>query len=72
VLDRDARITLLLTDVQMPNMDGYDLARRATSLRPGLSIVFMSGADPGREGFPFVRKPFSLKQLEAVVGPACH
>jgi DNA-binding response OmpR family regulator len=36
---------LLLTDVNMPRMDGYTLARRAHELRPGLPIIMVTGRD---------------------------
>src|SRR5690242_20999308 len=40
-------ISLLLTDVQMPRMEGVSLAASARKLFPRLPIVFMSGnADP--------------------------
>ena len=34
---------LLFTDVVLPEMSGMHLAQRATKLRPGLRVVFMSG-----------------------------
>ncbi|HEY2323077.1 MAG TPA: response regulator [Thermoanaerobaculia bacterium] len=36
-------IDLLLTDVIMPGIDGYELARKIVSERPGIKVVFMSG-----------------------------
>jgi signal transduction histidine kinase len=36
-------IDLLLTDVIMPELNGHDLAIRLRDLRPGLSVLFMSG-----------------------------
>ena len=35
--------TLLLTDIVMPEMDGIELARRASELDPTLKIMFITG-----------------------------
>ena len=35
--------TLLLTDIVMPEMDGIELARRASELDPDLKIMFITG-----------------------------
>ena len=37
---REEPFTLLLTDIVMPEMDGIELARRATELDPDLKIMF--------------------------------
>jgi CheY-like chemotaxis protein len=67
LLMRDSRIELLLTDVRMPGMNGYDLAALARRSRPHLRIVVMSGDDRGREGYKLVRKPFSRQQIAEIV-----
>jgi len=36
-------INLLITDVVMPEMNGYDLARKIISLYPEIKILFVSG-----------------------------
>jgi PAS domain S-box-containing protein len=38
-----SQIDLLLTDVVMPGTSGKEVADRATELRPGLKVLFMSG-----------------------------
>jgi CheY-like chemotaxis protein len=65
---------LLLTDVVLPEMSGMHLAQRATKLRPGLRVVFMSGhIDPraGHAALPagavLLRKPFPPDELARVV-----
>lgn len=35
--------TLLLTDIVMPEMDGIELARKASELDPHLKIMFITG-----------------------------
>ncbi len=62
-----ASVSLLLSDVQMPGMDGVSLARALREERPELAVLLMSGyaADHGamREiasgAFPFLAKPFT-------------
>jgi CheY-like chemotaxis protein len=68
----DKSISLLMTDVQMPGMDGLELARRAIQIRPGLAVVIMSARDYSDAGFTFVQKPFSQRRLEQVVGDWCR
>ena len=64
-------ISLLMTDVIMPEMNGKDLARRLTAAHPGLKTLFMSGytadviAHHGilEENVAFIQKPFSMNEL---------
>jgi two-component system cell cycle sensor histidine kinase/response regulator CckA len=39
----DGRIDLLLTDVTMPELNGWQLARKLTAQRPDMKVIFMSG-----------------------------
>ncbi len=68
-------LDLLITDVIMPEMNGRELSHRLTSRFPALKRLFMSGytsdviANHGvlDEGFEFIQKPFTIKELAAKV-----
>ena len=66
-ISADERIAMLITDVQMPIMDGFELASRAREKRPDMPIVLMSGRVLGRPDFPVMKKPFSRPQLAEIV-----
>ena len=54
-------IDLLVTDVEMPQVDGFDLQEQLRQLRPGTKLLVISGAlhsDIKGEDFPLLRKPF--------------
>lgn len=64
-------ISLLITDVIMPEMNGRDLVEKLKKISPGLNYLFMSGypadviAPSGvlEAGVQFIQKPFSAKNL---------
>ncbi len=68
-------IHLLLTDVVMPEMNGWALAKSLLPTNPQLKCLFMSGytsdiiAQQGilDEGVQFIQKPFSKKDLASKV-----
>ena len=68
-------ISLLVTDVVMPEMNGRDLAGTFSSLYPQAKCLFMSGytadviAHQGvlEKGVFFIQKPFSAKGIAAIV-----
>src|SRR5260370_12194786 len=43
---REEPFQLLLTDIVMPEMDGIELARRASELDPDMKIMFITGFPP--------------------------
>ncbi|MGH9861960.1 MAG: diguanylate cyclase domain-containing protein [Candidatus Acidiferrales bacterium] len=70
--DSDAgAIHLLLTDVMMPGMTGWELAKRIRIRHPEVRVVYMSGYaddDAVRQGLldpsvDFLQKPFTLEML---------
>jgi PAS domain S-box-containing protein len=69
--DCKERIDILITDVVMPGMGGRELAKRLLSLRPGISVLYLSGytedavATQGAlgPGTAFLQKPFTLQNL---------
>jgi CheY-like chemotaxis protein len=64
-------IDLMLTDVVMPGINGRELGKRATQIRPGLKVLYMTGyssnavVHQGRldEGVDLVEKPVSQAKL---------
>ncbi len=68
---REEPFTLLLTDIVMPEMDGIELARRATELDPDHKVMFITGfaavalnpdSNAPREA-KVLSKPFHLREL---------
>ncbi|MDQ0439434.1 two-component system cell cycle response regulator CpdR [Kaistia dalseonensis] len=68
---REEPFTLLLTDIVMPEMDGIELARRATELDPDLKVMFITGfaavalnpdSNAPKEA-KVLSKPFHLRDL---------
>jgi CheY-like chemotaxis protein len=71
-------IDLLLTDMEMPQMNGLALYRNILTERPGIKALVMSGDLQWRDqlavnGLPFLQKPFTpsaLRQsIQALLGP---
>jgi CheY-like chemotaxis protein len=75
LLDEGQQVTLLFTDVVMPDMSGRQLADRARAKRPSLKVLYTTGytrnaimhngmLDPGTN---LLTKPFSIEELAVKV-----
>lgn len=68
-------ISLLVTDILMPHMNGRDLADRVASIRPAIKVLYISAYSAEilaahnlcPEGSDYVKKPFNQKTLAAKV-----
>lgn len=66
-LATNKRIEILVTDINMPGMDGYALAEAATQMREDLKVIVLSGRASGENRFPLVREPFLERDLKKVM-----
>lgn len=67
LLRRRPEIEILITDVNMPGMDGYQVADRACELRRDLQVILLSGRETDSHGFPMISKPFLQRDLTRVM-----
>jgi signal transduction histidine kinase/ActR/RegA family two-component response regulator len=80
ILNSDARVDLLLTDVVMPGLNGRRLAEEAVTRRPGLKVLYMTGYTRNAivhngvldVGTHLLTKPFTLAQLERALKGVLH
>lgn len=70
---REQNFDLLITDINLPDGSGLDVAREALRQNPTLPVIICSGHDLrgvaeslGPTAHP-LRKPFDLDELEALV-----
>jgi PAS domain S-box-containing protein len=73
--DVSGKLDLVLTDLVMPGMGGYELAGELTQRYPEVRVLFMSGytedsaarRDILHQGSAFLQKPFSVADLSNAV-----
>ena len=73
--EHEGPIQLLLTDIVMPGMSGYDLSREVLRRKPGTPALYMSAlpndvlVEQGRlaPGLPSIEKPFTDAELRAAL-----
>ncbi|WP_077034946.1 response regulator [Pelomonas sp. KK5] len=70
---REQRVDLLMTDINLPDCSGLDVAREALQQHPGLPVILCSGDDArdvarslGASAYP-LRKPVDLDELDALI-----
>jgi CheY-like chemotaxis protein len=69
------RVSVILTDIVMPGMDGTSMAHRLRERLPELPVLFMSGHTPdprahdhlAEPGVAFLAKPFTRGALDAAI-----
>lgn len=72
VLARNPDVDLVVTDVVMPGISGFHVARGARHRRPPAKVLMMSAYAPGLVDAQlppggFLPKPFRLRELERAV-----
>jgi signal transduction histidine kinase len=71
ILESDTPIDLLFTDIVMPEgMSGYELARAALRLRPGLRILYTTGYAvelSDHDGHQMLHKPYVRRDLARTI-----
>lgn len=70
ILRGHPEIELLISDIKMPRLGGYELAQGALEIRPDLKVLFMTGysteAPPSfirERAIQTLQKPFNVIQL---------
>jgi CheY-like chemotaxis protein len=73
ILESDTPIDLLVSDIKMPGLNGYQLAEAGLALRPGLKVLLMTGyaQEPIPEkikqaGARVIYKPFDFDSLTSL------
>ena len=70
---REFRPHVILLDIMLPDMEGFEVARRLGADRAGIPIIFLTARDTTEDkvrgltmgGDDYVTKPFSLEELVA-------
>lgn len=58
VQELDGGVDLIVSDIQMPHIDGVTFAHAVKEFHPAISIILISGQAKPAAGFEFVQKPF--------------
>ncbi len=63
LLEQHPDISLIVTDIAMPRLDGIAFASQARRLRPELKVLFVSGMQRPPASEEFLAKPFRARAL---------
>jgi DNA-binding NtrC family response regulator len=74
ILDAE-KVDLVITDINMPNVDGFELIERAHEKRPALPIITITAYGSTQTAvralktgaYDFVTKPFSVEEISNIV-----
>lgn len=75
-LQSDAAIDVLVSDIRLPGLNGYQLAEAGKALRPDMKLILMTGYAPNlpetltQVVFRVLQKPFRIDSLSGVVAEA--
>ena len=71
---RQTEYDLILSDIQMPYVDGLQVLEKALCMQPNTRVILMSGDTAAcreeakrRGAFDFIEKPFGVEVVEAKV-----
>jgi CheY-like chemotaxis protein len=68
MLDVTPSLRLIITDIRMPDMSGFELADLATERQHALKVILISGYFVAQQVTRrFLRKPFRMNELRAAV-----
>lgn len=67
---KEAPIDLLITDIRLGGIDGWEVAERVRALHPGTPIIYVSGFPSKGKSLPgalYLAKPFRPSDLETAI-----
>ncbi|WP_010488018.1 response regulator [Pseudomonas sp. S9] len=77
ILRSEQALSLLMTDIGLPDISGLELAQQAQTLRPDIAVLLASGYDAQQHqemqdavvmgAVATIRKPFQLDQLRSTL-----
>jgi two-component system, OmpR family, copper resistance phosphate regulon response regulator CusR len=75
--ENDKNCTVVLSDVRMPGMSGFEFCRKVKTLRPAAPVILMTAFEinqsefdtvmPNTKADGFIQKPIALKNLMALI-----
>lgn len=66
-LHRHGPVDLVLSDINMPGIDGMELCMKVRQEWPDMSILLISGRPPPNGARPFIPKPFRWDTLARAI-----